>query len=253
MQDLFSVKDKNVLITGSTQGLGLSMANGFVEAGAMVIINGRNQDKVNKVQKELNSKGKAAGYAFDVTNQPQVKESIDRIEQEVGAINILINNAGIHRRAPLTELSVEDWKAVVEVNLNGVFYVSQSVAQHMIKRKEGKIVNISSLNAEAARPSIANYCAAKGGIKMLTKSMATEWGIYNIQTNAIGPGYFITELTKKLADDPEFDAWVKQEVPLGRWGVPDELIGTAIYLSSAASNYVNGYTIYVDGGWRASL
>lgn len=253
MRDFFSVKGKIILITGSSQGLGLSMANGFVEAGATVIINGRNPDKVNKVQKELSNNGKALGYAFDVTDPEQVKKSIARIEQEAGAIDVLINNAGIHRRAPLEELSVEDWKTVVEVNLNSVFYVSQCVAKYMIQRKKGKIVNITSLNAEAARPSIANYCAAKGGLKMLTKSMATEWGSHNIQTNAIGPGYFITELTQKLADNPEFDIWVKKEVPLGRWGIPDELVGTAIYLSSAASDYVNGHTVYVDGGWQASL
>ena len=253
MHNLFSVEGKRVLITGSTQGLGLGMARGFVEAGALVIINGRNQDKVKQVRNELSAYGKVVGYAFDVTYQPQVKQCIDRIEQEVGPLDVLINNAGIHRRAPLEEMTVEDWTTVVEVNLNAVFYVSQCVAAHMIKRRRGKIINISSLNAEAARPSIANYCAAKGGIKMLTKAMATEWGRYNIQTNAIGPGYFLTALTQKLADDPEFDAWVRQEVPMGRWGRPEELIGTALYLSSAASDYVNGHTVYVDGGWRAAL
>ncbi len=254
MNNLFTVKDKVVLITGSSQGIGYSLAKGFAEAGALVIINGRIPEKVSLVVDEIcRTGGKAVGYPFDVTEQKVVVESIDQIERKIGLIDVLINNAGIHRRAPLEELSMEDWKIVIEVNLSSVFMISQAVVKQMIKRKRGKIINITSLNAEKARFGIANYCASKGGLNMLTKSMATEWGKYNIQTNAIGPGYFITNLTKKLSEDPQFDAWVKQNVPLGRWGIPDELVGTAIYLASEASNYVNGHAIYIDGGWQASL
>ncbi|MFZ3591306.1 SDR family oxidoreductase [Bacillus sp. DJP31] len=251
MKNLFSVKDKVILITGSTRGIGLSFAQGLAEAGAKVVINGRYPLKVNQVVQQLNHN--VTGFAFDVCDKVAVAEGIKQIEEVVGPIEVLINNAGIQRRAPLEELSVEDWNTVIEVNLNSVFYVSQSVFKYMKPRLKGKIINITSLNAEAARPSIGNYCASKGGLKMLTKSMATEWGKYNIQTNAIGPGYFLTDLTQQLADDPEFDKWVKSEVPLQKWGKPEELIGTAIYLASDASNYVNGHTVYVDGGWQASL
>lgn len=254
MNDLFSVKGKNVLITGSTRGLGRGLAEGFAAAGATVIINGRISEKVEEVVEVIHRTGcKAEGYAFDVSDQAAVKNAVTKMEREVGPIDVLINNAGIQRRAPLEKLTYEDWKTVIDINLNSVFVVSQCVAAKMIERKRGKIINITSLNAEMARPSIGNYCASKGGLKMLTKSMATEWGRYNIQTNAIGPGYFITDLTRKLVDDAEFDAWVKNEIPLGRWGLPEELIGAAIFLASNASNYVNGHTLYVDGGWQASL
>ncbi|MBE4906887.1 glucose 1-dehydrogenase [Bacillus luteolus] len=251
MMDLFSVKDKVVLITGSTRGLGLSFAKGFAQAGAKVILNGRDPIQVQQVVQSL--EGTTFGYAFDVCDKTAVAEAVDKIEAEVGPIDVLVNNAGIQRRGPLEELTMEDWETVIDVNLNSVFYISQCVFKYMKTRRKGKIINITSLNAEKARPSIGNYSAAKGGLKMLTKSMATEWGPYNIQTNAIGPGYFITDLTQKLVDDPEFDKWVKSEVPLQKWGKPEELIGTAIYLASDASNYVNGHTVYVDGGWQASL
>ncbi|MGO4889895.1 glucose 1-dehydrogenase [Anaerobacillus sp. MEB173] len=254
VNSLFSVNEKVVLITGSTRGLGLCLANGFADAGAKVVINGRKQSDVDKVVEQIQcSGGRATGIAFDVANKSEVETCIKKIEAEVGPINVLINNAGIQKRAPLEELRIEDWKMVIEVNLSSAFYVSQAVFPYMKERENGKIINITSLNAEGARPTIGNYCAAKGGLKMLTKSMATEWGKFNIQVNAIGPGYFITDLTEKLVNNPDFDAWVKSEVPLNRWGIPEELIGTAIYLASAASNYVNGQTVYVDGGWQASL
>lgn len=254
VKDLFDVSGKVVLITGSSRGLGFVFATAFAEAGATVIINGTNKETVQQAVEQIRQKGgRAAGYPFDVTDSEQVARNIARIEKEVGEIDVLINNAGIQRRALLEELSLEDWQAVIDVNLNAVFVVTQCVVKGMIRRRRGKIINITSINAEAARPTIGNYCAAKGGLTMLTKSMATEWGRYNIQTNAIGPGYFVTDLTKPLVEDPAFDAFVKQSVPLGRWGNPSELIGPAIFLASEASNYVNGRTIYVDGGWRASL
>ena len=249
--NLFNMEDKIVLITGSTRGIGLSLAKGFLDAGTKVIVNGRNAQMTAEAAKELGDH--AYPFSFDVSDKNSVSDAVKRIEEMVGPIDVLINNAGIQRRGPLDELTEEDWNTVMNVNLNSAFYVSQSVFPFMKSRLRGKIINITSLNAEKARPNIGNYCAAKGGLKMLTKSMATEWGKYNIQTNAIGPGYFLTDLTEPLSNDPEFDKWVKGEVPLQRWGNPEELIGTAIYLASAASNYVNGHTVYVDGGWQASL
>ena len=254
IEKLFSVKDKLILITGSSQGIGLSLAKGFAEAKAKVIINGRNLDRINSALNQLKKINQnTIGIDFDIKNRDQVEKKILEIESRIGAIDVLINNAGIHRRASLEELSLDDWNEVLETNLTSVFFISQCVAKNMIKRRSGRIINITSLNAEMARPTIANYCAAKAGLKMLTKSMATEWAKYNILTNAIGPGYFITELTKPLSENKEFDDWVKKEVPLGRWGNTNELIGSAIFLASDASNYINGQTIYIDGGWQACL
>lgn len=250
----FDVNDKVVLITGSSRGIGNTLATGFVSAGSKVVLNGMDPERLDKAVNSLKKvSSKVFGYPFDVSDYDSVKNIIPRIEEEVGPIDILVNNAGIQRRATLSEMTIEEWTQVIQINLNSVFYISQQVAKRMILRKKGKIINISSLNAEGARPTIANYCSAKGGLNALTRSMATEWGPHNIQTNGIGPGYFKTDLTRILVEDPKFDAWVKQEVPLQRWGDPEELIGTAIYLASRASDYVNGFTIYVDGGWRASL
>lgn len=252
MSELFSVKDKVVLITGSSRGLGACFATGFAEHGAKVIINGTNQETVDKFVQEIKAKGgQAAGYAFDTSNSQQVIIKIAAIEAEIGPIDVLINNAGIQRRAPLEEMSETDWRKVIEINLNAAFIVSKYAAQGMIAHRQGKIINITSLMAEGARATTGNYAAAKGGLKMLTKAMATEWGKFNLQVNAIGPGYFRTELTEHLAADPQFDAWVKQKVP--RWGDPTDLLGAAIFLASKASDYVNGQTIYVDGGWLAAL
>jgi gluconate 5-dehydrogenase len=188
-----------------------------------------------------------------VTDAAQVEAGVARIEREVGPIDVLVNNAGIQRRAPLEEMTLQNWRAIIDVNLSAVFIVTQCVAQGMIQRREGCIINITSLNAEGARPTIAPYCASKGGLTMLTKSMATEWGKYNIRANAIAPGYFITDLTRPLAENPDFDAWVKGKVPLARWGDPSELVGAAIFLASKASSYISGRTITIDGGWRAAL
>lgn len=254
MKNLFDVKNKIVLITGSTRGIGYSLAEGFAEAGSVVIVNGTTNESVKKAVAGLKSGGlEVHGMSFDVTRKTDIENSVHKIEKHIGPIDILVNNAGIHQRAPLEEMSPENWNRVIEVNLNAVFIVSQIVARYMIQRKKGRIIHISSINAEAARPTIANYCAAKGGLKMLTKAMATEWGKYNILTNAIGPGYFQTALTKPLADDPGFDSWVRSEVPLKRWGNVEELTGAAIFFASEASSYVNGHTLYVDGGWQACL
>jgi gluconate 5-dehydrogenase len=254
MKNLFNVEGKIILITGSSRGIGFGLAKGFCEAGAIVILNGTSEASMKTSVENLKKKGyEVYGYAFDVTNEDDVARNINLIEENIGPISVLINNAGIQRRAPLEQMNLNDWKTVLDVDLNSVFIVSQAVAKYMIPRNYGRIINITSLNAEGARVTIANYCAAKGGLKMFTKSMATEWGKYNILTNAIGPGYFLTDLTKPLEQDPNFDAWVKGKVPLQRWGNPEELVGAAIFLSSDAASYVNGHTLYVDGGWQASL
>ena len=254
IEQMFGVQGKLVLITGAGQGLGFTFAKGFARCGARVVLNDVVPDRLEPAVSELRKLGGVAeARAFDVSQADEVERAVQEIEEQVGPISVLVNNAGIHRRAPLEEMSIADWQKVLDVNLTSAFIVARAVVKHMKQRRQGKIINITSLNAEMARPTIGNYCAAKGGLKMLTKAMATEWGQYNINVNAIGPGYFLTDLTKKLADDPAFDAWVKKEVPLARWGNPEELIGTAIYLASDASNYVHGFTVYVDGGWQACL
>lgn len=251
---IFDIEGKIALITGSGRGLGLSYAKGYLEAGATVILNDISQNELEQTVNTLRADGfNAYGYCFDVSDGEAVNSMIDKMELEVGPIDILINNAGIHRRAPLEEMTAADWRKVIDVNLTSAFLVGQAVALKMIQRGKGKIINITSLNAELARTNIANYSSAKGGLKMLTKSMATEWGKYGLTCNAIGPGYIQTALTQSLVDDPKFDAWVKSEVPLGRWGLPEDIVGTAIFLGSPASDYINGYTIYVDGGWQACL
>lgn len=251
---LFDVEGKIVAITGASRGLGFAYAKGYLQAGAKVILNDIDLTELNAVVDELcASNYHAYGYSFDVSDENAVNENIEQIESNVGPIDILINNAGIHRRHMLLEMPAEDWRKVLDVNLTSAFLMGKAVAKKMITRGHGKIINVTSLNAELARANIANYSSAKGGLKMLTKSMANEWGEYGITCNAIGPGYIETELTKSLVEDPKFDAWVKSEVPLRRWGTPDDLIGTAIFLGSPASDYINGYTIYVDGGWQASL
>ncbi len=251
---LFDITGKIVLITGSSRGLGKTMAKGFSEAGAKVVINGRSINTVEACVREIKELGgEAFSSPFDVTCEEDVKHGISKIESEFGPIDILINNAGIQRRGLLKELSIEDWEAVIRGDLTSAFLVSREAVKGMIVRGSGAIINITSLMAEASRRTTGNYCSAKGGLKMLTKTMASEWGEYGIRVNAIGPGYFLTDMTRPLTEDPAFDGWVKSEVPLQRWGDPKELIGTAIYLSSNASSYVTGHTVYVDGGWFSSL
>ncbi len=250
----FDVQDKIVLITGSSRGIGLAFAKGFLQAGSTVILNDIDEKQLAATVQKLQNEGyKAFGYSFNIADEEQVQTSIASIEQEVGSIDVLINNAGIQKRGPLEEISSSDWRQVIDVNLTSAFLMGKAVVKGMIARKSGKIINITSINAELARQNIGPYCTAKGGLKMLTKSMATEWGKYNINVNAIGPGYMLTELTNALANDPVFDAWVKNEVPLNRWGLTDDLVGCAIFLASRASDYLTGQTIYIDGGWQASL
>ena len=255
MTDMFSLKGRVALVTGSAQGLGNMIARGMYDAGARIVLGDISQAALDKAVEAMKAEGiEAAAYAFDISNEEQVTDAVERIEKEVGPIDILVNNAGIHKRDLLIDMPVENWRKVIDVNLTGAFVTGRAVARGMITRKYGKIINISSINALMVRPNIGNYCAAKGGIVTLTKSMATEWGQYNINVNAIGPGYFLTELTRPLSEDPQFDAWVKSEVPLQRWGDPTkDLAGVAVMLASPAADYISGQTIYVDGGWDACL
>jgi gluconate 5-dehydrogenase len=254
MKNIFNIKGKVALVTGSTGALGNTFARGLAQQGATVILNGRNNAKlVEKVQELVDEGFKAYGSAFDVTLSEEINLAISRIEKEVGPVDILVNNAGINLRASLEEFKDEDWDKVMGVNLTGPYLVAKAVVQSMIKRKSGKIINIGSVQNELGRPTIAPYAASKGGLKMLTKGMATDWAKYNIQVNGIGPGYFKTEMTKPLYENPEFDAWLCGRTPSKRWGDPEELMGALLFLASDASSYVNGHMIYVDGGLLASV
>jgi gluconate 5-dehydrogenase len=251
---LFDLAGRIALVTGSTSGLGKAVAVGLARAGATVVINGRNEERLERTVADLRGAGlKAYGVGFDVTASVGIRDGIARIEREIGPIDILVNNAGIQRRAPLIDMPEDVWDDVLKHNLTSIFLVSREVAPGMIARKRGKIINIASLASEVARKTIGPYTAAKGGVRQLTKTMAVEWGPHNIQANAIGPGYFHTELNTTLYEDPEFNAWVCGRTPAGRWGEPEELIGAAIFLASTASDFVNGHTIYVDGGLLAAI
>ncbi len=251
---LFDLSGRRALITGSTQGIGLALAYGLARSGATVVLNGRDEARARAAAEEMIADGYKAEYAaFDVTSQTSVQEGIERIEKECGPIEILINNAGIQRRAPLEEFPSENWDAIVQTNLTSVFYVSQAVARHMIARRHGKIINICSVQSQLGRPSIAPYAATKGAVAMLTKGMCADWARYGIQANGLAPGYFATEMNKALVENQEFSAWLCARTPAGRWGRVDELAGAAIFLASDASSFVNGQVIYVDGGMTSTV
>ncbi len=252
--NLFDLRGKVALIAGSSHGLGFAIARGLRQAGATLVLNGRDEEKLQKAVSLLSREGlTVCGYAFDVTDEEKIQASVPLIEEEVGPIHILVNSAGIQRRGPLESIEEATWREVIDINLTGVFLASKHVAQRMIPRKSGKIINICSLMSEFGRPTTGPYAASKGGVKMLTKAMAVEWAKYNIQVNGIGPGYFLTPMTKPLSEDSKFDAWIRSRTPAGRWGDPAELVGTAVYLASSASNFVTGQIIYVDGGILAAL
>lgn len=251
---LFSLKGKTVLITGSGSGIGLALAEGMAGAGAKIILNGRNAHKLMVAEAKLTSQGaEVEKLIFDVTDSTAVQQAVDEYEKRIGPIDIVVNNAGVNPRSPFELFDEAEWKMVIDININGAMIVSQVVGRYMIERKRGKIINICSMQSELGRPTIVPYAVSKGGIKMLTKGLATEWGKYNIQVNGIGPGYFETELTKPLKENPEFDRWLCNRTPANRWGNPKELIGAAVFLSSEAGDYVNGHILYVDGGLLASV
>ncbi|HSC71999.1 MAG TPA: SDR family NAD(P)-dependent oxidoreductase [Candidatus Methylomirabilis sp.] len=252
--ELFDLTGKVAVITGSYQGLGLAVARGLGQAGATLILNGRNEGKLRKGVSTLSGEGfKVLGSCFDISDAAQIREKILAVEREAGPIHILVNNAGIQRRSPLEQFEESVWREVLDTNLTGLFLVTKQVVQGMIARRGGKIINICSLMCEMGRPTVGAYTAAKGGVKMLTKAMAVEWGKHNIQVNGIGPGYFTTEMNRPLYEDPKFDAWIKGRTPMGRWGDPAELVGAAVFLASRASDFVSGQVIYVDGGILAAL
>jgi gluconate 5-dehydrogenase len=251
---LFSLAGKRALVTGSSQGLGLAIAKALATAGADVVLNGRDEAKLAKVAAALQAEGlKVEAQAFDVTSEESVKTGVSAVLNRLGPIHILVNNAGIQRRHAILDLSLEDWDAVIRMNLTSAFLVAKAVAPQMISEGAGKIINICSLMSSLARPTISPYSASKGGLKMLTQSMTVEWARHNIQTNGIGPGYMLTELTAPLSEDPKFDSWIKARTPANRWGKPEELGGAAVFLASEASSFINGQILYVDGGITAAV
>lgn len=252
---MFDLSGRTALITGSTRGIGFALAKGLAEAGAKVILNSRQAQAVEDAMGQLQALGLAVdGAPFDVADETAVEAAFKRFDEQDVAIDILINNAGIQHRQPLVDLALEDWHRVMDTNLTAAFLVGRAAARRMIARQTGgKIINIGSLTSEAARATVGPYTVAKGGIKMLSRAMAAEWAQFDIQANSIGPGYILTDMNEALVNNPTFDAWVKSSNPAQRWGRPEELVGTAIYLASAASNYVNGQIIYVDGGWLSVL
>jgi gluconate 5-dehydrogenase len=251
---LFDLTGQRALITGSSQGIGLALARGLAEHGAKVVLNGRDRRKLDDAARGLAEAGaQVSACDFDVTDADAVKHGVDAIESDVGPIDILINNAGMQFRSPLEEFPADRWEQLLKTNISSAFYVGQAVARHMIDRGRGKIVNIASVQSELARPGIAPYTATKGAVKNLTRGMATDWAKYGLQINALAPGYFKTPLNQALVDNPEFTAWLEKRTPAGRWGDVDELVGAAVFLSSKASSFVNGHTLYVDGGITISL
>ncbi len=254
--ELFDLSGKIALVTGSTHGLGMAMAKGLGKAGATLIVNGNSsQQKIDDAVKHYEREGiKAFRYKFNVADETQVVDAIGKIQSEVGPIDILVNNAGIIKRTPLEQMEVADFKEVIDIDLVSPFIMSKHVVKTMIARKQGKIINICSMMSELGRNTVGAYAAAKGGLKMLTQNMATEWAKHNIQINGIGPGYFATSQTAPIrVDGHPFNEFIVNRTPAAKWGNPDDLAGAAIFLSSKASDFVNGHVLYVDGGILATI
>lgn len=247
---LFDITGRRALVTGSSQGIGLALAKGLAAAGAAVVLNGRNADRLNEAAEQLPG---AEVLAFDVTDHAAVRAAVDRFESDNGAIDILVNNAGMQYRGPLEDFPADAFQLLLQTNVASVFNVGQACARHMIARGNGKIINIASVQTALARPSIAPYTATKGAVGNLTKGMATDWSKYGLQCNAIAPGYFDTPLNAALVEDPAFTTWLEKRTPAGRWGKVEELVDACIFLASDASSFVNGHVLYVDGGITASL
>lgn len=251
---LFSLDGRLALVTGSGQGIGFALARGLGEHDAAVVLNGRDHGRVAGAVDALRNAGiKAHASIFDVADFRTVDDAVTKIETEIGAIDILVNNAGVQFRAPLEAFPEQEWERLFRINVSGAFHVGKAVARHMIARGNGKIINIGSVQSELARPNIAPYTATKGAIRNLTKGMCADWAKYGLQVNAIAPGYFRTPLNQALVDDPEFSGWLEKRTPAGRWGDVEELVGAAVFLASDASSFVNGHTLYVDGGMTASV
>ena len=253
--ELFDLSGKVALVTGGTHGLGMAVAVALAEAGATLVVNGHSADKMELALKEYEARGiRARGYLFDVTNEAEVAEAVARIASEVGPVDILVNNAGIIKRIPAVEMSIAEWNAVIATDMTAPFILSKAVAGSMIERGGGKIINMCSMMSEVGRDTVSAYAAAKGGLKMLTRNLATEWARYNIQVNGIGPGYFATAQTAPIrVGGHPFNEFILKRTPAARWGDPEDLAGTAVFLASRASDFVNGHIVYVDGGILASL
>lgn len=251
---LFDLTGKRALITGSSQGIGFALAKGLSAAGASIVLNGRDAAKLDKAADALRNEGAVVDVlVFDVTDHLAVKAAVDGFEAETGSIDILVNNAGMQHRTALEDFPADAFERLLQTNIASVFHVGQACANHMIKRKAGKIVNIASVQTALARPGIAPYTATKGAVANLTKGMATDWAQYGLTCNALAPGYFDTPLNAALVADPDFSAWLAKRTPAGRWGNVEELVGACIFLSSNASTFVNGHCLFVDGGITASL
>ncbi len=244
MNAFFDLTGRTALVTGSTRGLGLSFARALAGAGARVAINGRTRETCEAVAAGIDG---AFAAPFDVTDEAPISAGVAAL----GEIDVLVNNAGMQMRRPLEQFSLAEWQQIIEVNLTSAFLVARAVAPQMIARGRGKIVNTCSVTSEVGRETIGPYTASKGALKMLTRAMCADWARHGIQANGIGPGYFRTELNTALQEDPEFDAWLRARVPAGRWGEPSELGGAVVFLASAASDFVNGQILYVDGGLLA--
>lgn len=258
--DTYKLDGKVAFVTGASYGIGFAIATAFAEAGAKIVFNDINEELVAKGLASYKEAGiEAKGYVCDVTNEAAVNATVAKIEKEVGVIDILVNNAGIIKRIPMTEMSAEDFRRVIDIDLNGPFIVSKAVIPSMIKKGHGKIINICSMMSELGRETVSAYAAAKGGLKMLTRNIASEYGEYNIQCNGIGPGYIATPQTAPLRErQPDgsrhpFDSFIIAKTPAARWGTAEDLMGPAVFLASDASNFVNGHVLYVDGGILAYI
>jgi len=250
----FDLTGRTALVTGASKGIGYALAAALGAAGARVVLNARDTTKLAQARQALQAQGlQADTAAFDVTDADAVDAGVAKIEADIGAIDILVNNAGMQHRGAFAEFPTEAWHRLTATNIDSVFFVGRAVAQRMIPRRRGKIINVCSVQSELGRPNIAPYAATKGAVKMLTKGMAIDLGKHGIQVNGLGPGYFKTELTQTLVDDAAFTAWLAGRTPAGRWGEVDELGGAAVFLASDASSFVTGHILYVDGGITASL
>ncbi|MBP1886091.1 SDR family oxidoreductase [Sinorhizobium mexicanum] len=251
---LFDLAGTRALVTGSSQGIGFALARGLAEHGAAIVLNGRDRSKLMTAAGSLKDAGHHVAISdFDVTDYDAVKNGVDAIERDIGPIDILINNAGMQFRTPLEDFPADRWEQLLKTNISSAFYAGQAVARHMIKRGAGKIINIASVQSELARPGIAPYTATKGAVKNLTRGMCADWAKHGLQVNAIAPGYFKTPLNQALVDSEEFSSWLEKRTPAARWGEVDELVGAAVFLASRASSFVNGHTLYVDGGITTCL
>jgi gluconate 5-dehydrogenase len=249
---LFSLEKQLALITGSSQGIGLALAGGLAAHGAEVILNGRNAGRLEAAASRLRETGATVHIStFDVTDPAAVEDGVAAIESRIGPISILVNNAGMQMRKPMTDFSAAEYRLVQSTNVDSMFFVSQSVLKRMSTRGRGKIINVGSVQSELGRASIVPYATSKGAVKMMTRAMCAEFAASNVQVNGLGPGYIDTELTRALVADHDFTEWLSKRTPAGRWGKVDELIGAAVFLASAASDFVNGQMLYVDGGMTA--